>query len=109
MNLGGALIMLGRRETGTDTLEKAAAAYREALKEDTRERVPLQFAYSEHGLANCLADLAERQKNAALMEDALAAMRAAADAYQQVGENYWLPKAEDRIKAMQAAADALKR
>jgi hypothetical protein len=37
---------LGRRESGTAKLEEAVAAYREALKERTRERVPLDWANS---------------------------------------------------------------
>ena len=37
---------LGERESGTAKLEEAVAAYREALKEWTRERVPLDWAMS---------------------------------------------------------------
>ncbi len=44
MNLGAALTRLGERESGTGKLEEAVAAYREALKERTRERVPLDWA-----------------------------------------------------------------
>jgi hypothetical protein len=41
-NLGIALARLGERESGTARLEQAVDAYRDALKERTRERVPLQ-------------------------------------------------------------------
>ena len=41
-NLGTALWTLGARESGTARLEEAVAAYRAALEERTRERVPLQ-------------------------------------------------------------------
>ena len=44
MNLGTALDALGERENGTARLEEAVAAYREALQERTRERVPLDWA-----------------------------------------------------------------
>ena len=37
---GGALLNLGKRESGTERLEQAVAAFIEALKERTRERVP---------------------------------------------------------------------
>ena len=37
-------VALGERESGTDKLEQAVAAYREVLKERTRERVPLDWA-----------------------------------------------------------------
>jgi hypothetical protein len=36
------LLTLGERESGTARLEEAVAAYRAALEEGTRERVPLQ-------------------------------------------------------------------
>ena len=43
-NLGNALSMLGERESGTARLEEAVTAYRAALEEWTRERVPLDCA-----------------------------------------------------------------
>ena len=109
MDLGNALARLGERESGTGRLEEAVAAFREALKENTRDRVPLDWAYANHDLANALAALAERQKNSALMEEALACMHNAAEAYQQAGESYWLPIAQSRVTAMQAELDELKR
>jgi tetratricopeptide (TPR) repeat protein len=39
-NLGAALQALGQRESGTAHIEEAVAAYRAALEERTRERVP---------------------------------------------------------------------
>ena len=36
--------ILGERESGTETLTKAVDAFREALKEYTRTRVPLDWA-----------------------------------------------------------------
>ena len=41
---GQCIWMLGERESGTARLEEAVAAYREALQENTRERVPLDWA-----------------------------------------------------------------
>ena len=46
-NLGVALRVLGGREIGTARLEEAIVAYREALKESTHERVPLNWAASQ--------------------------------------------------------------
>jgi hypothetical protein len=46
MNLGTALRTLGSQESGTARLEEAVTAYRAALEEMTRERVPLQWANS---------------------------------------------------------------
>ena len=56
-NLGTALSTLGAREPGTARLDEAVTAYREALKERTRERVPL--------------DWEQTQKNLRIAEDAL--------------------------------------
>ena len=39
--------VLGRRESGTAHLEEAINAYRGALQEATRERVPLQWAMTQ--------------------------------------------------------------
>ena len=39
--------MLGERESGTARLEEAVAAYRAALEECTRERVPLDWARAQ--------------------------------------------------------------
>jgi hypothetical protein len=50
-NLCIALGRLGERESGTMRLEEAVAACREALKERTRERVPLDWARSFGGIA----------------------------------------------------------
>ena len=48
-DLGNALNTLGERESGNSRLEEAVAAYRAALTERTRERVPLDWAKS-HGI-----------------------------------------------------------
>jgi predicted mannosyl-3-phosphoglycerate phosphatase (HAD superfamily) len=63
-NLGLALRSLGERESGTANLEAAVAAHREALealKERTRDRVPLDWAtsFGNEGVAFML--LAERR------------------------------------------------
>jgi hypothetical protein len=70
-NLGLALSRLGEREGGTARLEEAVAAQSEALKERTRERVPLQWATSIGGAGVALMLLAERRGDAAMAETAL--------------------------------------
>jgi tetratricopeptide (TPR) repeat protein len=102
MNLGNALKTLGERESGTQHLTEAVAAYRAALEENTRDRVPLEWAYTQHGLAITLAVLAQREKNAKRMREAITCMRAAAEAYEKVGETYWLPKARQSLAEMNA-------
>ena len=46
---------LGERESGTARLEEAVAAYRAALEEWTRERVPLDWAMTQNNLGNALS------------------------------------------------------
>ncbi len=55
-DLGNALWTLGERESGTARLEEAVAAYRAALEERTRERVPLDWAMTQNNLGAALQD-----------------------------------------------------
>ena len=52
-------------------------AYRAALEELTRERVPLDWAMTQNNLGNALATLGERETGTARLEEAVAAYRAA--------------------------------
>ena len=47
----------GERESGTARLEEAVAAYRAALEERTRERVPLDWATTQNNLGTALSTL----------------------------------------------------
>ena len=76
-DLGIALWALGERESGTARLEEAVAAYRAALEERTRERVPLDWAMTQNNLGNALWTLGERESGTARLEEAVAAYRAA--------------------------------
>ena len=67
----------GERESGTARLEEAVAAYRAALEERTRERVPLDWAMTQNNLGNALRTLGERESGTARLEEAVAAYRAA--------------------------------
>jgi tetratricopeptide (TPR) repeat protein len=64
-NLGNAFSTLGERESGQEEsirhLEAAVAAYRAALTERTRERVPLKWAMTQNNLGNALKMLGERE------------------------------------------------
>lgn len=76
-NLGSALQILGSREAGTVRLEEAVGAYRAALAERTRDRVPLDWAMTQNNLANALARLGERETGTASLLEAVAAYRSA--------------------------------
>jgi hypothetical protein len=49
--------------------------YRDALKERTRERVPLDWATTQNNLGAALATLGERDNGTARLEEAVAAYR----------------------------------
>ena len=75
--LGNALWTLGERESGTARLREAVAAYRAALQERTRDRVPLDWATTQTNFGSALARLGERECGTAYLEEAAAAYRAA--------------------------------
>ena len=81
MNLGVALKNLGERESGTDKLDEAVAAYREALKEYTRARVPLYWAMAQMNLGTALVSLGERESGTDKLDEAVAAYREALKEY----------------------------
>ncbi|MGO9233572.1 MAG: tetratricopeptide repeat protein [Methylocella sp.] len=81
MNLGVALQTLGERESGTACLEDAITAYREALRENTRESVPLLWAMNQMSLGTALFRLGERKSSTARLEEAIAAYREALQEY----------------------------
>jgi tetratricopeptide (TPR) repeat protein len=82
-NLGNALTNLGAREPGTARLEEAVLAYRDALAEQTRERVPVDWAWSQAGLGSALQALGYRESGIARHEAAVVAFNAALDVQTQ--------------------------
>ena len=80
-NLGTALLRLGERESGTARLDEAVAAFRAALEEYTRERVPLDWAMTQNNLGNALATLGEREHSLGHLQDAHTAVQAAYAVY----------------------------
>jgi tetratricopeptide (TPR) repeat protein len=62
-NLGNALQRLGARERGTERLEEAVAAYRDALEELTRENAPHYQDIAQENLDRVLGLLGKRTAN----------------------------------------------
>jgi tetratricopeptide (TPR) repeat protein len=62
---------------GTARIEEAVAAYRDALQELTRERVPLEWAGTQNNLGLALATLGERESGTGKLEEAIATYREA--------------------------------
>lgn len=76
-NLGNSLQALGERQNGTARLEEAITAYRDALKEYTRDRVPLDWAMIQNNLGIALGNIGERESGATRLEEAVTAYREA--------------------------------
>jgi len=102
-NLGNALQALGEREAGTGRLEEAVAAYRAALQERTRERVPLDWAATQNGLGNALQTLGEREAGTVQLE---AARRHIEDAW-RVYKNAGMDQYDEDFRQRLAAIDRL--
>jgi exonuclease VII small subunit len=66
---------IGEQAGLAEELEKAVAAYREALKEYMRDRVPLDWAITQNNLGNALSRLGEQESGTARLEEAVAAYR----------------------------------
>ena len=80
--------VLGERESGAATLRQAVAAYREALKELTRARVPLDWAMTQNNLGNVLYVLGERESGTATSQEAATAFRVALEEYTPEAATY---------------------
>jgi tetratricopeptide (TPR) repeat protein len=80
-NLGIALATLGERDSGTERLEQAVEAFQQALKEYTRDRVPLDWAATQKNLGTALQTLGARDSDTDRLEQAV-------EAYQQALKEY---------------------
>ena len=60
--------MLGERESGTEWLDEAVVAYRAALEERTRERVPFDWAATQNNLGCALSMLGARESGTERLE-----------------------------------------
>src|SRR5215467_10755717 len=88
-DLGLALWRLGERESGTQRLEEAVAAFRAALEDGTRERVPVDWAKVNWGLGDALLVLGERESGTEKIERAIKAYRAALEELTEKAAPYW--------------------
>jgi hypothetical protein len=99
-NLGNALATLGEREAGeagTTWLAEAVAAFRAALQERTRERVPLDWATAQMNLGSALRALGGREAGPARLEQAVEAW----DACLSVAGSVWPPEQVEWVRARQ--------
>ena len=99
--LGNALATLGERESGPERLERAVHAYTEALKEYTRERVPLDWATTQSNLGNALATLGSRESGPERLEQAVVAYTEALQVFTpKETPRHWAMTQDNRARAL---------
>jgi tetratricopeptide (TPR) repeat protein len=101
--LGNALQALGVRESGTVRLEDAVSAYREALQEFTRERVPLRWATVQMKLASVYCALFDKGAQPNHLDDALEAIDRALEEYRKAKADFYIEQAgwlREQIRGM---------
>jgi tetratricopeptide (TPR) repeat protein len=75
LSLAKSLFDFGDRAAENAALQTAVAAYREALKEYTRERTPLEWARTQNNLGAALQTLGNRDAGTKYVEEAAGAYR----------------------------------
>jgi hypothetical protein len=82
----------GKREGGggTEPLEEEVLAYREALKERTRERVPLDWAITQNNLGTVLQRLGDRESSTDRLKEAITAYDAALEVFIAAKADYYI-------------------
>lgn len=104
-NLGTAHWTLVEREAGAARREDAATAYRAALEERTRDRVPLDWAKMRGNMCNLHLALFDRTGTAAELDLAQAAFDDAREVFAEAQASQYLAMADN----MQAQIDARRR
>ena len=107
IDLGRSLEALGSRETDPARLEQAVQAYRDALLESTRDRVPLLWAMSWGNMGAALTVLAERTDDPAMARQALQQLQAAQAVSHEGGHEPLAAYFAERIPLAQALVDRL--
>jgi len=95
----------GKRAGRTARLEEAATAFREALQERTRERVPLEWAQTQENLALVHGALYDKDHQPSHLDPMLEAVDGALEEYRKANAAYYIEKAE-HLREMIIAAKA---
>jgi hypothetical protein len=100
-------LRLGERESGTARLEEAIATYRAALEEQTRDRVPLDWAMSTGKQGVALMLLAERLGDATQAQLAVQQIKVALVTLRHGGNHAVATYLEARLPEAHALFDRL--
>ncbi|MBK8177233.1 MAG: hypothetical protein IPK66_18840 [Rhodospirillales bacterium] len=95
--LADALRTHGDQSGQNAPLQDAVDAYRAALQEWTRERVPLDWAMTQNNLGNALWTLGDRTRDRAKVGEARQAFNAAFEGFMQAGQEHYRRYFEDRL------------
>ena len=106
-SLGGALWSLGQRESGTARLEQAVSAYRAALEERTRERVPLDWAMDLGNQGVAMKSIAERTNDAVLAKKAFEQINTAYETMRSGGLGPWADYYTKQLSKARSLLDQL--
>ena len=96
-NLGNALAALGAQERSVNRLEEAAQAYRAALEERTRERVPHDWAFTQFNLGGVEITFFELTLDPSHLDKAESYANAAREAFNQTGADHYIRLADARL------------
>jgi hypothetical protein len=102
-----AFTALGERESGTARFEEAVAAFRDALQENTRARVPLDWAVSTGNQGTALMLLAQRRGDAEMAKVAVQQIKAAFTALRDGGDAHSAGYYEAKLPEASALAKKL--
>ena len=89
-DLGTVLSTLGQRESGTDRLEEAVAAYRAALEELTRDRVPLNWAMVQGNIASVHVALFDKTTDVTELNRAQTALNDALEIFSKAQASHYI-------------------
>jgi hypothetical protein len=100
--------LLGQRNSGTAQLEEAVAAFKSALEEYTRERIPLDWAATIGNQGIAIIMIADRTNDGAKAEAALQQIQTAIETLRSGGQQRWTGELEAYLPTAQAIRDRLK-
>jgi hypothetical protein len=92
---------IGVQAGSSSELATAVDTYREALKEWTRERVPLDWATTQNNLGTALATLGERESGTARLDEAVEAFREALGVFEPVQASHYAQLARQNLTHVQ--------
>ncbi|MEK6570481.1 MAG: hypothetical protein AABZ61_03865, partial [Bacteroidota bacterium] len=95
--LAGALSTYGEQSGDSEALIEAVGAYREALKEYTREKVPLQWAMTQNNLGAALQTLGERESGTGYLDQAVVAYREALKVFTPENASYYYEQSKQNL------------